>query len=279
MLPFIGEKGNEDIILSNYGGNNPKSLKLSVEGSLKRLGTSYLDILYVHWWDFTTSAAELMTSLNRLVLDGKVLYLGASNMPAWFVVKCNAYARQFNMAPFIIYTGKWSVAERDIEREILDMCAAEDMAVAPFYVLGGGRFKTPEQRKKETAGEGRVELYPESAQRFKEMENVLNGIAEKKGTLPTSVALVYVLQKQAYVFPLVGTRKVEYLEKNIEALNVRLEKEDLEAIVGASDWVKGFPYDVLTLGGTFDGPDDLALMTGTYDYVKSPEAIRPSKQE
>ncbi len=78
-----------DALLSGYLGNNSKSLRLSVEASLKKLQTNYIDILYVHWWDFTTSIPELMLSLNSLVEQGKVLYLGISDTPAWIVSKAN----------------------------------------------------------------------------------------------------------------------------------------------------------------------------------------------
>lgn len=73
----------------NYAGNHTKSLRLSVEASLKKLQTDYIDLLYVHWWDFSTSIEELMQSLNQLVLAGKVLYLGISDTPAWVVSKAN----------------------------------------------------------------------------------------------------------------------------------------------------------------------------------------------
>ncbi|KAL2061116.1 hypothetical protein VTL71DRAFT_7389 [Oculimacula yallundae] len=259
-------------ILSNYGGNNPKSLKLSVEKTLKVLGTSYLDLLYVHWWDFATSPAELMRSLNRLIADGTVLYLGASDMPAWFVVKCNAFARQHGLAPFVIYTGRWNVADRDMERDILDMCAAEDMAVSPYEVLGGGRFKTTAQRAAQV--DERMELNPGVLAKFEAVGKILASIAETKGTLPTSIAIAYVMQKQAYVFPLVGGRKVEYLQANIEALAVRLSEEEVKAIEEANVFEKGFPYDLMSFFGPFDGVKDVKQMTGIYDYVEKVKAIQ-----
>ncbi|KAK5688861.1 hypothetical protein LTS10_000840 [Elasticomyces elasticus] len=248
----------ENTILSNYGGDNSKALMLTVENSLKSLRTTYLDVLYVHWWDFVTSPAELMRSLNRLVEAGTVLYLGASNMPAWFVVKCNAYARQF-----------------DMEREILAMCEAEQMAIAPYEVLVGGRFKTPEQIKQQK--DQRTELYPDGVATFHKVGAVLARIGEKKATLLTSIAMAYVMQKQAYVFPLIGGRKIDHLMANIEALSVALDDEDIRAIEAATDWAPGFPYDVLTIGGPFNGVEDLALLTGTYDYVRRPAAIRPTR--
>jgi len=144
------------------------------------------------------------------------LYLEASDMPAWFVVKCNAYAQQFGLSPFVIYTGRWSAADREMEREILAICESEQTAVAPWEVLGGGRFKSAEQIKNQKEGDSRMELHPGREEAFERVEKVLRRIGEEMGTLPTSVALAYVMRKQAYVFPLVGGRKVDHLKANIE---------------------------------------------------------------
>ena len=114
-------------IKSNFQGNHAKSLRLSLEASLRNLQTDYIDILYVHWWDFTTSVRELMNSLHHMVISGKVLYLGISNVPAWLVVKCNEYARFHGLTCFSIYQGRWSAACRDIERDVLPMCISEGM--------------------------------------------------------------------------------------------------------------------------------------------------------
>ena len=76
-------------IKANFQGNHAKSLKVSLEHSLRKLQTTYVDLLYVHWWDFTTSIEELMNSLHGMVMAGKVIYLGISDTPAWIVVKCN----------------------------------------------------------------------------------------------------------------------------------------------------------------------------------------------
>lgn len=126
---------------SNYGGNSAKSLHISVAASLKKLQTTYIDLLYVHFWDYTATVEEVMTSLNVLVNQGKVLYVGICNTPAWVVVKCNEFARQHGMRPFSVYQGRWSAAERDLERDVVPMCKVEGMAIAPWGALGGGYFK------------------------------------------------------------------------------------------------------------------------------------------
>lgn len=110
---------------THYVGNNLKSLHLSVNSSLKKLRTDYIDILYVHWWDYTCGVEEVMNGLHNLVTQGKVLYLGISDTPAWIVSKANTYARMAGKTPFIIYQGQWSIMHRDFERDILPMAIAE----------------------------------------------------------------------------------------------------------------------------------------------------------
>ena len=128
---FTAYKGHDNIIQSAFVGNGSKSLHVSLNASLRKLKTDYLDILYVHWWDFTTSIPELMQSLNTVVQQGKVLYLGISDTPAWIVSKANQYARDHGLRQFVVYQGRWSAANRDFERDIIPMCAAEGMGLAP----------------------------------------------------------------------------------------------------------------------------------------------------
>lgn len=129
-----------------------------------------------------------MHSLDEVVKSGKVLYLGVSDTPAWIVSKANQYARDHGLSQFIVYQGLWSAAKKDFEREIIPMCRAEGMGLAPWGALGGGQFKTDEQRK---AGGGR-NFGPASEQHIK-ISNVLDGIAKKKGSVITGIALAYVM--------------------------------------------------------------------------------------
>ena len=110
---------------TQFVGNNLKSLTNSIEASLKKLRTSYIDIFYLHWWDYTTSVEEVMNGLHNLVVQGKVLSLGVSDTPAWVVSKANTYARLTGKTPFVIYQGAWSILERDMERDIIPMALAE----------------------------------------------------------------------------------------------------------------------------------------------------------
>ena len=97
----------------------------SLEASLKNLRTDYIDIFYIHFWDYTSSVEEVMNGLHNLVVQGKVLYLGVSDTPAWVVSKANAYARLTGKTPFVIYQGAWSILEKDMERDIIPMAISE----------------------------------------------------------------------------------------------------------------------------------------------------------
>lgn len=129
---------HRDKIQSNYGGNGAKSMRVSVEHSLRKLQTSYIDLLYIHWWDYTVSIPELMHSLNDLVVSGMVIYLAVSDTPASIVAKANQYARDHGLRQFTVYQGMWSAAMRDFEREIILLCRDEGMALCPYEVLNQG---------------------------------------------------------------------------------------------------------------------------------------------
>ncbi|TKA66471.1 Norsolorinic acid reductase A [Friedmanniomyces simplex] len=229
-------------VKANFQGNHAKSLHVSVKHSLKKLQTDYIDLLYVHWWDFTTSVPELMNSLNALVASGKVLYLGISDTPAWLVVKCNDYARFHGLTQFSVYQGHWSAAFRDFERDILPMVEAEGMGLAPWGALGRGMFKPAEQYN---AADRDGRKMGAQDPKYERVAAKLETMAGKKGTAITSVALAYVMHKAPYVFPIVGGRKVEHLKGNIEALGVRLTQEEVDEIEDAEPFDVGFPLSFL----------------------------------
>ncbi|KAI9836374.1 MAG: hypothetical protein M1819_001403 [Sarea resinae] len=263
-------------ILSNTTGNSTKNLHVSVRNSLRKLQTDYIDLLYVHWWDFTASIPELMQSLNSLVTSGKVLYLGVSDTPAWVVSKANEYARSHGFRQFSVYQGRWNAARRDVEREIIPMCRAEGMAIAPWGALGGGNFKTDEQRK---AKGGRAFMGPTEDEL--KVSKVLERVAKRKNTLITSVAMAYVMQKTPYVFPICGVRTIKHLDGNMDALSVELTKEDIDEIEGATSFDVGFPQNFLT--GTPNAPrhaGDIAWLkvAGYLDVVDNQQPIPPTKR-
>jgi aryl-alcohol dehydrogenase-like predicted oxidoreductase len=273
------------LIQSNYGGNGTKSLRLSVDASLKKLQTSYIDLLYIHWWDYTTTIPELMHSLNDLVSSGKVMFLGISDTPAWVVTKANQYARDHGLRQFVVYQGLWNAATRDFEREIIPMCRDEGMGLLPYGTLGQGRFQTEAsfaEREKNNPGR---KMKPTSAVE-KKVSQILEKISKAKNTELTSVALAYVMQKTPYVFPIVGGRKLEHIKGNVAALSVSLTEGEIKEIEGAYEFDFGFPSTFLSgtlISGappqTAEGPGDVWLtkLLGNFDWVEAEKPIKPAK--
>lgn len=274
-------------IQSNFGGNSAKSLKVSVERSLQKLQTDYIDLLYLHWWDYSTSIPEIMQALNDLVTAGKVLYLGISDTPAWVVSKANQYARDHGLRQFAVYQGLWNAATRDFEREIIPMCRDEGMGLCPWGSLGQGKFQTEAgyaEREKHNPGR-QSKISPHD----KQVSRVLEKISDSKKTLVTSVAMAYVMHKTPYVFPIVGVRKLEHLKANIEALSISLSKEDMAEIEKAYTFDPGFPHTFLS-GSQFnpdgqqyvpEGPGDVWLtgLMGNFDWVEGAKPIRAATLE
>ena len=269
-------KGFDKHIPSNFGGNGSKSLHLSVRNSLKNLQTDYIDLLYVHWWDFTTSIPEMMLSLNDLCRQGKVLYLGASDLPAYVVSKANQYARDHGLRQFVVYQGRWSAANRDFERDILSVCREDGMGLAPWGALGGGAFKTQAQREAmEKEGEKGRSVNPRNTgENTAKVSAALERIAERKKTALTSVAMAYVMHKAPYVFPIVGGRKLEHLQGNIEALGLELSEEEMKEIDDAVPFDPGFPFNTF---GKSPEENFLLKAMGTFDYVPAQQPIKPAK--
>ena len=167
---------------SNYTGNSVKSMYISVRDSLKKLRTDYIDILYVHWWDFATSVEEVMRHLHALIMARQVLYLGASDIPAWVVVKANMFAKANGLTPFSVYQGRWNAAYRDLEAEIIPMCEDQGMAIVSWASLGGGSLLSREQRERVEKEDGaRKPRYGYSEHDLRVSE-AMERIAEGKGS-------------------------------------------------------------------------------------------------
>lgn len=166
--------------------------------SLRKLKTDWIDILYLHWWDHTTSIEEVVDSLHVLVEQGKVLYLGISDTPAWVVSAANMYAKAHGKTQFSIYQGRWNVMLRDFEREIIPMARQFGMALAPWDVLGGGHFQTKEameERKKKGEGIRSLMGAGQSEEEVK-ISEALSKVAGEHGIKSvTAVALAYVMAK------------------------------------------------------------------------------------
>ncbi|CAK5265823.1 unnamed protein product [Mycena citricolor] len=264
----------------NYAGNNRKSMTLSVEASLKKLRTSYIDILYVHFWDWDTSIRELMDGLHNLVALGKVLYLGISDTPAWVVAQANQYALDHGKSPFAIYQGCWNVLDRSLEREVIPMVRAHGMALAPWNVLAQGKFRTDaEEEARRVSGEKGRMLFSADWERNEDEKKISHALEKVAGEIGaksiTSVAIAYLMHKVPYCFPIIGGRKVEHLMSNIEALEVSLSPEQIKFLEGVLKFDPGFPATMIGNGIT---PTPFLETAGHYDRVPVQQTIPHTKQ-
>ncbi|KAJ6493265.1 aryl-alcohol dehydrogenase [Mycena sanguinolenta] len=258
-------------------GNNAKSMALSLEASLKKLRTTYIDIFYVHAWDLHTSVEEIMDSLHVLVLSGKVLYLGISDSPAWFVTKANEYAKAHGKTPFVVYQVPYSVVNRETEREILPMCRHEGIALTLFRVLAEGHIRTDaeEERRRTTGEQGRTAHGPwERTEDEKKMCAALEVVAQQVGAKHiAAVAIAYTMHKAPFVFPIIGGRTPEQLIANFEALDIALSDEHIAYIDGTLPFDKGNLAKFMGEYGTY--PPVLARFSA-FDHQPLLQPIKPT---
>ncbi|KAJ5623838.1 Aldo/keto reductase [Penicillium lagena] len=263
---------------ANFAGNSRRSIHVGARDSLKKLRTDYIDIYYVHFWDFTTSIKEVMDALHILVEQGKVLYLGASDTPAWIVAAANTYAIDHGKTPFSIYQGRWNLLNRDFERDIIPMARQFDMALAPWDVLGGGKFQSKSELERRKSAEEGLRAFagrpPHQTEEEIKVSEALAKVASEHGIESvTSVALAYVMSKAGNVFPLIGGRKVEHLTDNIQALSLKLTQEQIEYLESVKPFNPGFPHNFIPADPNVTGSSFLIARTNA---IKFPNAQKPT---
>lgn len=222
----------------NASGNNRKNMMRSVEQSLKRLQTDFIDVLYLHIWDNLTPIDEILRGLDDLIRQGKVNYAAISDTPAWIVSKGNTMAELMGWSQFIALQVEYSLLQRTPERELIPMAKHYDMTVTPWAPLAGGAL-TGKYLK---GGQGRVK--PESNRRDENSTRITRevmAIAEKLNVEPGHVALQWTRQQNFECIPIVGATKLEQLEENLNSINLILSDEDLKALDAASAIDLGFP--------------------------------------
>ncbi|MGC0366010.1 aryl-alcohol dehydrogenase-like predicted oxidoreductase [Rhodococcus sp. 27YEA15] len=239
----------------NAGGNNRKSLVASVESSLRRLGTDYLDLLYVHAWDGLTSGDEVIAALGDLVRSGKVLYLGISDTPAWQVARMQTIAELRGWAPLVALQVEYSLIERTTERDLIPMAAELGLGVVPWAPLGGGVLTgkytaadlaaPPADRPGGTRRDHATANRTLTARGLSIADTVV-AVANDLGIRPAQVALAWTLQNPAVASSLIGARTPEQLHENLSALDVEFEVEHLRRLDDASAIDLGFPHEFLT---------------------------------
>ncbi|AXB42625.1 aldo/keto reductase [Amycolatopsis albispora] len=226
----------------NAGGTHRKSLRRAVEASLKRLGTDYLDLYWVHIWDGYTPIEEVVTALDDLVRSGKVLYLGISDTPAWLVSRAVTIAEERGLTPFSAIQIPYSLVERTVERELLPMAKALDLAVTGWAPLGGGLLTGRYGSDRERPADGR-RAGSEISERELAIADALNAVADARGASASQVALAWLRAQQhrALTIPIVGIRNEAQLVDNLRLLD--LEPEELRQLDEASALTPEFPHE------------------------------------
>jgi len=236
----------------NAGGNHRKSLVQALEGSLRRLGTDYIDLYWVHAWDFLTPVEELMRALDDLVRAGKVLYVGVSDAPAWAVARANTLAGLRGWSPFAGIQVQYSLVERTSERELLPMAAALGLAVTAWSPLGGGvlagKYRPGQPRPHDTrySEGGWAEAF--LTERNLAIAEATTAVARDLGRSPSQVALAWLLARRGNpVIPILGARSLAQLQDNLGCLDTALAPDHLARLDAASAVPLGFPHDFLAM--------------------------------
>jgi aryl-alcohol dehydrogenase-like predicted oxidoreductase len=233
---------NEYATDPNFGGNHRKNLRRSIEGSLRRLDTDHIDLLWLHMWDGMTPVEEVMRALDDLVHAGKVLYVGISDTPAWVVSQANTLADLRGWSRFVAYQGEYSLASRAPERDILPMTQAMEMAYLPWGILEGGEITGKYNSATQSDEPKRSK---DTSERIKNIASVLLDLAIETGYTPSQIATNWVRQRPYQMIPIIGARSEKQLKDNLGCLDFELTKEQIERLNEASPIDLGFPHSFL----------------------------------
>lgn len=254
----------------NAGGNHRKNLVQSLEASLRRLQTDYVDLYWVHGWDRMTPSAEVMRALDDQVRLGKVLHIGISNAPAWVVAAANTLARERQLTPFCALQLHYNLVERAIERDFFAMAREFDMAITAWSPLASGllsgKYATGEGAEGRLAGSARGArlLTPENLA----VARALSAMAGELGVTAAQLALAWVCQRgDGQTIPIIGARTAQQLEENLACLELVLGPEQLQALDALSPPVPEYPV------GLLENPMFESMMLGTVGQ----EIMRPRR--
>ncbi len=250
----------------NFSGNHRKNMVQALDASLKRLKTDYIDLYWLHAWDYTTPEEEVLRALDDMVRAGKILYIGISDTPAWIVSRMNAIAELRGWTQFVGLQIKYSLLERTVERELLPMARKLDIAVTPWGVLDGGILTGKYNKKRDEAG--RAQIYKSiSDEKLKVAAEVIK-VAKKTGKTASQVALNWVRQQPGVIIPIIGAKTEKQLKDNLECLNFTLNDDQLNKLDEVSKVEMGFPHEFLSSDNITD-----IIFGGTQDKIDNHHKI------
>ncbi|HZJ50251.1 MAG TPA: aldo/keto reductase [Actinomycetota bacterium] len=232
----------------NSAGNSRKNMRESVEASLRRLRTDYLDLLWVHAWDHATPVEEVMRGLDDLVSAGKVNYVALSDAPAWIASQANTLALLRGWSPFVALQFEYSLIERTGERELLPVAEAFGLSVTAWAPMGAGvltgkytRGSSDTAKDTERAASNQSRL----TERNLEIAREVDRVADELGETSAQVAIAWVRQRGERNIPIVGVRKLDQLQDVLGSLEVVLSADQLARLHKVSEIEFGFPYNLL----------------------------------
>jgi aryl-alcohol dehydrogenase-like predicted oxidoreductase len=234
----------------NAAGGHHKNLRLSLKTSLRRLRTDYLDLYYLHLWDRLTPIEETMRALDDAVAAGTVLHIGLSDTPAWVAAQATTLAQWRGWSPVVALQARYNLLSRDAERDLIPAAEALGMSVAAWSPLGGGLLSG-----KYTHADGSADITRLAADSVGDREHTVAGavqaVAEELGASPSQVALAWAMTASRIVHPIIGVRRLDQLQDNLQALDVRLPDEAVNRLEASTAFEIGFPHDFIRDMQTF----------------------------
>lgn len=238
----------------NSAGSHRKSLFTSVEASLRQLNTDYIDLLYLHVWDFTTPVEEILRGMDDLVRQGKILYVAISNAPAWQVSRMQAIADLRGWSPLVALQIEYNLIERTGERDLIPMAHEMGLGVIPYSPLAGGVLTGKYSRNDLTA----VNITPDDGTRKSfnfamgtlternfAIADVVQEVAAELDRTAAQVGLAWTLQNPDVTAPIIGARTPTQIQDNLGALEIEFTATQLARLDEASAIEPGYPHDLL----------------------------------
>jgi aryl-alcohol dehydrogenase-like predicted oxidoreductase len=229
----------------NAGGNHRKNLIRSLDASLERLQTDYVDLLWLHMWDGMTPVEEVMRSLDDVVRAGKVRYVGVSDTPAWVVARANTMAEVRGWTPFVALQVPYNLANRDVERDLIPMARSSGLAVCAWAPLAQGLFTGKYTKGTDQHGGRLSQLDWGISERSKKIASQLDLMAKEFVRSTTHVALNWLRQQKGTIIPIVGATNASQMKVNLGCLDFRLTEEQMKQLNDMSRIELGFPRDFL----------------------------------
>jgi aryl-alcohol dehydrogenase-like predicted oxidoreductase len=236
----------------NAAGNHRKSMVQALEDSLRRLKTDYVDLYWLHNWDQMTPADEVMRAFDDLVSQGKILYIGISDAPAWWIAQANTLAELRGWTRFIGLQIEYSLIERTVERELIPMAKAFNLGLVAWSPLAGGllsgKYHSGAGKDAGASKDGRystdmAKAFMRTGDRPDRVVATLKKVSQQVGHSPAQVALAWLHYRDIPVIPIVGARSVAQLQDNLASLELKLAPEQVAALNDASAIEMGFPHD------------------------------------